>query len=71
MLLPPCLPYALSYFTELSDQESMSSRWSATAIMVQASLKAFDDVILEASCCTLKPKQIPDPKGARWWEQCM
>jgi hypothetical protein len=70
MLLPSCLPYALFHCTKPLDQEnmpSMSFLALAPASMVQMSLKAFNDAIQEANRCTLKPKQVPDPNGARWW----
>jgi len=61
MLLPPCLPYTPKHCTPPSapawDHNDQGS-------MVHTSLKAFDDTITEASCCTLPPKRIPDPKGA-------
>jgi hypothetical protein len=64
MLLPPCLPYAPEHCTlplvPTWDHEDQGD-------MVHASLKPFDNAIKEASCHTLPPKQILDPKGARWW----
>jgi hypothetical protein len=64
MLLPPCLPYAPEHSTPPPvpawDHEDRGD-------MVHASLKPFDDAIKEASRRTLPPKWIPDPKGARWW----
>jgi hypothetical protein len=64
MLLPPCLPYAPEHCTPL-----LVPAWDHKdqGDSVHASLKPFNDAIAEASCRTLPPKQIPDPKGAWWW----
>ena len=65
MLLPPCLPYTPEHCTlplvPAWDHDDQGDS-------VHASLKPFDNAISEASHCTLPPKRIPDPKGARWWD---
>jgi hypothetical protein len=64
MLLPPCLPYAPEHCTM-----PLVSTWDHDnrGDLVHASLKPFDDTILEASRRTLPPKRILDPNGACWW----
>jgi hypothetical protein len=64
MLLPPCLPYAPEHCTLPLVPAWDHEDWGDS---VHASLKPFDDTIKEASCHTLPPKWILDPKGARWW----
>jgi len=64
MLLPPCLPYAPKHCTPPLVPAWDHDDWED---LVHASLQPFDNTIAEASHCTLPSKQIPDPKGARWW----
>jgi hypothetical protein len=66
MLLPLCLPYAPEHCTlPLVPTWDHNDRGDS----VHASLKPFDNAISEASRHTLPPKQIPDPKGAQWWNK--
>jgi hypothetical protein len=69
MLLPLGLPYASTHCTKPFDQESTPSRRSTIAVIVQESLKTFNDVIEKASNHTLPSKRIPDLNGARWWNE--
>jgi hypothetical protein len=64
MLFPPCLPYAPKHCTLPLVPTWDHDDWGDS---VHASLKPFNDAIAEASRRTLPPKWIPDPKGARWW----
>jgi hypothetical protein len=64
MLLPLCLPYTSEYCTvPLAPTLDHDDQGGA----VYTSLKPFNNAISEASCHILSLKRIPDPKGARWW----
>jgi len=66
MLLPPCLPYAPKHSTAPNDL-SVICRGVMAHESLDESLNLFNWAIDEASCRTLKPNRVPDPRGVRWW----
>jgi hypothetical protein len=68
MLLPPGLPYAPKHCTAPLDLTGTpSGHESGAQESLDESLNLFNRAINEASRHTLKPNRIPDPRGARWW----
>jgi hypothetical protein len=68
MLLPPGLPYAPEHcMVPLGSTGTLSGNKSRVHKSLDKSLNLFNWAIDEASHCTLKPNRIPDPRGARWW----
>jgi hypothetical protein len=66
MLLPLCPPYAPEHSTAPNDPSVI--RHGVTAHKsIDESLNLFNRAIDEASCRTLKPNRVPDPRGIRWW----
>ena len=66
MLLPLCLPYAPEHSTVPVDPLVICHRVMAHE-SIDKSLNLFNWAINEASCCTLKPNRVSDPRGVRWW----
>jgi hypothetical protein len=66
MLLPLCLPYTPEHSTA-PDNLSVIRRGVTAHKSIDESLNLFNWAIDEASCCTLKPNRVPDPRGVRWW----
>ena len=68
MSMPSCLPYTSDHSTVPLVQES---RMRAPAMTAHAAREAFDTAINHACKTTLKPKRVPDPRGANWWsDEC-